>query len=108
VREESAPPVLSLERSNNTYDLSEDVLSTVSFISEVAPAGVHPGLRKPLREQHEVSYNHAKSHPEQFPPAEVRAGTAKEMTKMTSGMGVFELVTDAAEQIDKDALLSHR
>jgi hypothetical protein len=94
----------TLERTLNIHELPPDVLSTVAFISEVSPAKLPPGLRAPLREQHEVSYNHAKAHPEQFPPDQVRAGTAKEMDKMTTGMEVFELVTDAATQIDKDAL----
>jgi hypothetical protein len=64
VKEESPDPVQpmrTLERELNIHELPPDVLATVAFISEVDPGRLPPGLLKPLREQHDVSYNHALS-----------------------------------------------
>ena len=92
------------ERSTNCYGLDPAVLGTVAFLSEVKPSLIPEQLTMPQREQHEVSYNHAKAHPELFPPAELAASLVKEMLKMTTGMGVLEVVTDPKAQIDKNAL----
>jgi hypothetical protein len=92
------------ERDQNFYDLADNVLDTVSFISEVAPEALPPGLHLPVREQHEVAYAHARAHPELFPPEQLKAGLDREMNKMFDGMDVLELVTDADSQVHDNAL----
>jgi hypothetical protein len=95
---------ISSERRENLYDLAEDVLSTVAFLSEIDVSDIPAGLHMPKREQHEVGYAYAKKHPEIFPEAQLQAGLNKEMTKMFSGMHVLEEVTDAAAQVAADAI----
>ena len=93
-----------LERSRNIFGLDPAILPTVAFLSEVSASDIPAGLCMPKKDQHEVSYNKAKKNPGAYPVDQLAASLVKEMAKMTTGMGVLEIVYDAARQIDKDAL----
>ena len=97
----SAP---SWERVTDVHGLGPDLLSTVSFLSEVPSHIIPPGLCKPKTGLHEVQYAFAVKHPEVFDPGQLAASLEKELNKMTTGMGVLEVVTDAAKQVDANAL----
>ena len=96
--------VPSSARDNNIYDLDPHILDVVTFLSEAPPEFLPQGLHMPSREQHEVPYNHAKDRPLLFDPKDLAAGLEREIDKVFNKYLVFELVTDARTQIDKNAL----